>query len=215
MYRRNSGSLFLGKVGVLPINGFSQLHCQACQVEAGASMVHICTSVKVDFWIPFFPCICACLPFLVEHYWQPETISREWDAFSRLIVMGGDSRTRTIDSIDLADNSATCDTMADIPVRLRRPVAFRSRGKVLLCAGSMTLSQCWKYNATANAWEEGPDMFQSRFSAAVLQLNADDFWITGGKSDPQIEDIRDFLPKCIIAVLHTLLKLICLHYTMQ
>ena len=71
--------------------------------------------------------------------------------------------------------------MTAFPYALTRPVVFRSQGKITVCSIS---GLCHRFDPAANMWRsDGLMMMKQRDGAATLQLNMEDYWITGGYAE--------------------------------
>ena len=111
-------------------------------------------------------------------YWRPEEIITDGNLSARLILFGSSDETVIVDSIGLSADESTCDPIANLPVALQCPIAFKSQGVINVCGGKTGPTYhtgCWKYNSLTNAWDAGSNMILARMCADVLQVNGDEF----------------------------------------
>ena len=105
-----------------------------------------------------------------------------WTRISSLAAAGS-LEEATVDVIQISNQSSN-ETLPDLPHVLYGVVAFNCKDIIMICGGydtNQTSHQgCFRYNATSHEWNEGPKMIKQRTYAHAIQLNEDEFWITGG-----------------------------------
>lgn len=76
-----------------------------------------------------------------------------------------------------------CPRPAQYPTRADKLGGVLSGGKPVMCGGNdengIILDKCYQYQEDTDSWTPFATMLEARDVFAMVQLNADDFWIIG------------------------------------
>ncbi len=105
--------------------------------------------------------------------------------YTKLVVIGGEDSTgsqlRSIEVIDLANPSRSCNAIADYPIYISAMAVGLFDGFIKSCGSSSDTDECYDYDPVTNTWSVSPLLTHSRKDPKASFI--DGIWLVSGDSD--------------------------------